>query len=228
MRSTGYFRTGLVIAASLVSAFALFVPPVHGQQKAGDSLDAAAAAQAAALREVDVKMTHPDADMRIGYLQAFVAEGNARKIERAIRIAMASQDEGLRSLGFRAYIASTGSVIFEILLTPQEKQQIEQYQSRRITSLPRYLENAYRVSYSINVQFEPAPLSSARGMVKVGGPQLEYAMRGERVTFSGLVLFGGANLQCNWDIRPTKDLKILANLACQNWERPVQLTASMF
>jgi hypothetical protein len=229
MRSTGYSRIGLVIAASLVSVIALFGAPVHGQQKAGDSLDTAAAAEAAALRDVDVKMTHPDPDMRMGYLQAFVAEGNARKIERAIRIALAGQDENLRALGFRAYLAATGSVIFDILVSPQERKQVEDSRTDRRHSLPRYLENSSRVNYSVKLDFEPAPINSMRGFVKAGGRQpLEYTMRGERLTFGGLTLFGGANAQCNWELKPTRDLKILASLACQSWERPMQLTASMF
>lgn len=201
----------------------------HGQQTnppAGGN-DANAIAQA--LRDVDIKMTHPDPDMRIGYLETIVAEGNARKIERAIRIALAGQDENLRALGFRAYLAATGSVIFDILITPQERRQVEDARNDRRLSLPRYLENSSRVNYSIKLEFQPAPINSMRGFVKAGGRQpLEYTMRGERLTFGGLTLFGGANAQCNWDIRPTKDLQILANLACQSWERPVQLTASMF
>jgi hypothetical protein len=226
MRSTGYFRTRL--AASVVAALALFVVPVHGQQKTGDSLDKAAAAEAAALREVDVKMTHPDADMRMGYLQAFVAEGNARKIERAIRIALASQDEGLRALGFRAYLASTGSVPFDILLTQPEKQQIEDTRSRS-GSLPRYLSYVSRAGYSINVQFEPAAINTVRGFVKAEhNVKLEYAMRGARLTFSGLTIVGGERARCNWDMRPTKELKILATMACEGWDRPLQLEASMF
>jgi hypothetical protein len=220
------FRSSLAIAFALLLLAGHSAYPQQPNTAAGGN-DANAIAQA--LRDVDVKMTHPDPDMRIAYLETIVAEGNARKIERAIRIALAGQDENLRALGFRAYLAATGSVIFDILVSPQEKKLIEDSRTDRRHSLPRYLENSSRVNYSIKLDFEPAPINSMRGFVKAGGRQpLEYTMRGERLTFGGLTLFGGANAQCNWDLRPTKDLKILANLACQSWERPMQLTASMF
>jgi hypothetical protein len=228
MRSTGYFRIGLVIAVSLASAISRSVSPVHGQQKTGDSLDVAAAAEAAALRDVDVKMTHPDPGMRIGYLQAFVTEGNARKIERAIQIALASQDEGLRALGFRAYLASTGSLTLDIALTPQEKQQIEDRRTGRGGSLPTHLDILSRAGHSINLQFERSPITSTRGFVSLNRVRMEYAMRGDRLTFSGYAPIGSSYAQCNWDLRPTRDLKIAASLACQNWARVIQLEAAMF
>jgi hypothetical protein len=220
------FRLSVAIAAA---AIVLAGDMAHGQQPNAPAAANDANAIAQALRDVDVKMTHPDPDMRIGYLETIVAEGNARKIERAVRIALAGQDENLRALGFRAYLAATGSVVFEILVTPQERKQVEDSRSDRRHSLPRYLENSSRVNYSVKLEFEPAQINSMRGFVRAGSRQaLEYTMRGERLTFGGLSNFGGANAQCNWELKPTKDLKILASLACQSWERPMQLTAAMF
>jgi len=205
----------------LISISALH--PAFGQ---GADKDANAIAQA--LRDVDAKMTHPDPELRVGYLETIVAEGNARKIERAIRIAVAGPDDGLRALGFRAYVASTGSVPFDILVTPQERQMTADSQSRT-TAIPRYLHAVWRAGYSLSVQFEPAPLNTVRGFVKADANiKLEYSMRGSRLTFSGLTIVGGDRANCNWDMRPTKELKILATMACQGWERPIQLEASMY
>jgi hypothetical protein len=186
----------------------------------------------AQLRDVDIKMTDPDPDKRIGYLETFVAEGNARKIERATRIALAARDENVRAFAFRAYLATMKSVTFDILLTPQERRQIEEERGGRRNTLPRQLEHAKRVNYSLTLDFEPAPISSLRGYVGTGSRNpnraLEYTMRGERLTFSGFTYFGSVRDSCNWDLRPTKDLKILATLACRSWDRPVELVASMF
>jgi hypothetical protein len=195
---------------------------------AAGSNDAGAVAQA--LRDVDIKMTNPDPEMRIGYFDTIVAEGNARKTERAIRIAVTGQDEGLRVLGFRAYVASTGSILFDIQLTAQEKQAVEAYNSRQSNAaMPEYLDALRRANGQVNVVFEHAPLNSVRGFVQVGiARRTEYSMRGERLTFTGESVFGGSGANCNWEIRPTKELKVLATVTCQNWPRQVQLVASMF
>lgn len=230
-----FVRSATIIATVILIAG----HAAQGQQPnvgAGNS-DAGAVAQG--LRDVDIKMTNPDPDMRIGYLESIVAEGNARHIERAIRIAAAGQDEKLRALAFRAYLATIKSVTFDILLTPQEKRQIEEDRGGR-RQLPRQLEHAKRVNYSLTLDFEPAPISSLRGYVNAGSTgrnragstnrnrALEYTMRGERLNFSGYTYFGGTRDDCNWDLRPTKDLKILATLGCRSWDRPVDLVAPMF
>lgn len=217
-------------AAVIASAVLITGHAVHGQQPntATGNIDPGAVAQA--LRDVDIKMTSPDPEMRIGYLESIVAEGNARKIERAIRIAVASQDENLRVLGFRAYVASTGSILFDILVNPQEKQILEAYNSRQSTTTPpEYIVILGRANGQINVVFERAPLNSVRGFLTAGGNRrVEYSMRGERLTFSGETVFGNSPANCNWEMRPTKELKILATMSCQYWHRPVQLVASMF
>lgn len=205
-------------------------PAARAQQPntAAGGSDAGAIAQA--LRDVDVKMTNPDPEMRIGYFESIVAEGNARKTERAIRIAVTSQDEALRVLGFRAYVASTGSIPFDIQITPQEKQALEAYNSRQSNAtMPEYLIAIGRANGRINVVFEPAPVNSVRGFLQVGGGRrVEYSMRGERLTFTGETLFPGASPNCGWEMRATKELKVLATMTCPYWLRPVQLVASMF
>jgi hypothetical protein len=202
----------------------------HGQQSntAAGNGDANAVAQA--LRDVDVKMTSPDPEMRIGYFETIVAEGNARKTERAIRIAVTSPDEGLRVLGFRAYVASTGSIPFDIQLTPQEKQAWEAYAGRQSNErMPEYLGILGRANGRINVAFEQAALNSVRGFLMAGGGRrAEYSMRGERLTFNGETQLAGSTVICSWEMRATRELKVLATMTCPNWPRPVQLVASMF
>jgi hypothetical protein len=217
-------------AAIIATVILIASHAAQGQQPTTAAGNSDASAVAQALRDVDVKMTGPDPEMRIGYFETIVAEGNARKTERAIRIAVASQDENLRVLGFRAYVASTGSILFDILLTPQEKQILEAYNSRQNTvSPPEYLGALGRANGQINVVFERAPLNSVRGFLQAGGARrVEYSMRGERLTFTGDTLFASTAANCNWEMRPTKELKVLATMTCQYWPRPVQLVASMF
>jgi hypothetical protein len=107
-------------AAIITSLVLITSHTAYAQQPNTAAASSDASAIARALRDVDVKMTNPDPEMRIGYFESIVAEGNARKTERAIRIAVTSQDEGLRVLGFRAYVASTGSIPFDIQLTPRK------------------------------------------------------------------------------------------------------------
>jgi hypothetical protein len=217
-------------AAIVTSVFLISGHAAHSQQPnmaAGNS-DAGAVAQA--LRDVDVKMTNPDPEMRIGYFETIVAEGNARKTERAIRIAVTGQDEGLRALGFRAYVASTGSIPFDIQITPQEKQALEAYNNRQSNvTMPEYLIAIGRANGRINVVFEPAPMNSVRGFLQAGGGRrVEYSMRGERLTFTGETQLPGTSPNCTWEMRATKDLKVLGTMTCPYWARPVQLVASMF
>jgi hypothetical protein len=213
---------------SLVAVAALIVgQAAYGQQPVGPSAnDANAIAQS--YRDVDVKMTDPDPDMRLAYLETIVAEGNARKIQRAIRIAVASQDEGVRALGFRAYIVAMGSLQFDFVLTPQEKQQIDDRHAGRNSMLPRYLSELFVAGPWVKIVFEQPSVTSVRGFVKQESNRFEFTMRGERLMFSGPTSFGGASPTCSWDIKPTRELKIAGTLTCQSWPRPVQLVASMF
>jgi hypothetical protein len=198
----------------------------HSQQPNTASNDANAIAQS--YRDVDVKMTDPDPDKRLAYLETIVAEGNAGKIQRAIRIAVASQDESVRALGFRAYIVAMGSVQFDFLLTPQEKQQIDDRHAGRNTLLPRYLDSLFYAGPWVKIAFEQPSLTSVRGFVKQESNRFEFTMRGERLTFSGPTSFGGGSPTCSWDIKPTRELKIAGTLTCLGFPRPVQLAASMF
>lgn len=226
----------LCLLLAICVAIAVESSPVWSQRVQGTAPPGATGTDpdsfARAVKQVDEQMTHPDPDMRIGYLEAIVAEGNARKIERAIRLAVGAADENLRAFGMRAYLATTSELPLDMVLTREESKAVEEARSNSSKRLPEYLSIAARASFKTTLVFEPAPINTIRGRVRVGTKRevWEYVMRGERMTFQGRtgIWHGFASYNCSWELRPTSDFKIKAQAACDNLGRPIPLEADMF
>lgn len=228
-------RCGLLVSMCILAlglSGAVQAQRVQGGTAPGTSgVDPAAIAKA--LKQVDEQLTHPDPDMRIGYLEAIVAEGNARKIERAIRIAVSGQDEGLRALGMRAYFSATRNLPLDMVLNQAESKLVEDARadSRAKEQLPRHLYFIMNAAFKITLSFDQAPIGSVRGTLHINqdsNRKHEYAMRGERMTFGGYTVFGGGGFTCAWELHPSRDLKVIADVSCEGFTRRMTLEADMF
>ena len=221
-------RCGVLILALLALAGAASAP-VQAQQGKQDANLTRINEVAQELRQVTEQMRSFDPEARIAYLESLVAEGNARKIERGIRFAVASDDAELRAVGMRAYFAATRDLFLEFILTPAEKKLLADAEQNRSANVPSYLALIDRAGRKVKLSFEDAPLNSVRGRVRIGSREpVEYAMRGERMTFSGPTVLASNQLTCIWELRPTRELNITANVSCEGVPRRLQMDAEMF
>lgn len=170
--------------------------------------------------EVDKEMTHPDPEVRINYLDKITSQGATRKLERAIKIAMRGTDSDVRAAAFRAYMLTAGTISFEILLSEEEKRQVRAFRDDRGGKRPpNYIQAIATQGSKITLKFEGEGNKNSGKVFPDQGRSRgdQFSIRGERLLFSGITKFGFQRVECEWEIRPTKQLKLIATAACRRW-----------
>jgi len=191
------------------------------------------------LRQVVALVTDPDREQRLANIEAIVAEGDVRKIEIAIRTAVASDDPVTRGIGMRAYIASTRVLHMEVELPPDVMKVVEELRNtqnglRSARAPYAYLQSLSMAQFKIDLHFEETDIRAPRGVLFAGMVNPEYrgdfSVRGDRLTSSLRTRIGPWTYDCSFDIRPTTELNIVGTMKCnhQEYTRTINLIAPMF
>jgi hypothetical protein len=77
------------------------------------------------LAEVSQKLADPDPDARTSYMESVVSSGDTTLIQKAISVALRSDDASLHNLALRAYMASIHEIIFTVNLPDKLKAKID-------------------------------------------------------------------------------------------------------
>ena len=186
------------------------------------------------LAKVDELLADPDPLTRLVNMEAIVREGNSLKVQRAIRLAVTSEDRDLRALGMKAFIARTDEVTFELAGDPQDMRELQRATTERergdiMRRRGRYLAALERGKFNVTFFFSDFSLASGKGEVAsrrrttISSP---FSIIGDRLQFRhGL---GTMAMNCDIEIRPTKDLKLVGTAACQQRDWPtISMTAPM-
>ena len=178
------------------------------------------------LAKVDEMLNDPDPVQRLVNMETIVREGDSLKVQRAIRIAVTSDDSALRGLAMKAFIARTGEITFALSGDPQDMRDLREANSERerreITRRHGgYLNALGRSRFSATFYFSDVNLAAGKGEVATqrnARNTVGFTIVGDRLRFSGRL--GAVPSSCDVEIRPTKDLKLLGSAACRHSRWP--------
>ena len=221
---------GLVVAGAMLAGIG-----------AGSSLAQAPSAQQrrAELAKVQEMINDPDPLMRIANMETIVEEGDALKIQIAIRTAMSSDDRDLRSLAMKAFIARLSEVTFTLSgdakdMAELQRASTDQARNDVLTRKGNNLRTLENVQYRQKFLFRNFELKNSKGEVTRDGftaPNYwrNFAVIGDRLVFTTSTCMGSANsCPCEVEVRPTKDLKLVGAARCQiNGWPPIGLSAEV-
>lgn len=186
------------------------------------------------LAKVDELVNDPDPLTRLANMEAIVREGDALKVQRAIRLAISSDDRDLRALGMKAFLARTVEVTFALAGEAQDMRDLQRAATdRERAEVTRrrggYLAALDRAKFNATFFFSYFNIASGKGEVTarrnttISSP---FLIVGDRLRFNHRLGLVATN--CDIEIRPTKELRLLGTAACQRRDWPaITMTAPM-
>jgi hypothetical protein len=197
------------------------------------------------LAKLQEMLSDPDPNARLAYLEEIVKTDDVTKIQSALRIVFQSDDQHMRALAVRAYIASFKELTFDLQLQPEIQRQYDDAQAdpakgKELLKKFPYIEFLSKQGFRLRLVFGTYDISSSGGIVSGSslgnGSNGAFTTSGDRVTGSvrATLLRPGARpthfysdannttVECNFAIRATngtsKDLPSWrGTLACQDW-----------
>lgn len=167
----------------------------------------------------------PDPLTRLANMEAIVDEGDALKVQIAIRTAMTSDDRDLRSLAMKAFIARLSEVTFAMSVDPKEVSDLQRAateQARReiLDRRNYYLRHLDTAKYAQKFVFRNFDLKTGKGEVardeyRGTNQWRNFAIIGDRLAFTSETCIGGyTGCKCQIEVRPVKDLKLIGTARC--------------
>ena len=187
----------------------------------------------AELAKVQEMINDPDPLTRLVNMETIVEEGDALKVQIAIRTAMTSDDRDLRSLAMKAFIARLSEVTFAMSGDPKDVNDLQRASSdqarneilHRRNNFLKHLDSA---KFTQKFIFRKFDLKTGKGEVAREGYTTQayhwrnVAVIGDRLVFTSETCIGGYNnCKCEVELRPTKDLKLVGTARCQLSDWPV-------
>lgn len=189
--------------------------------------------RAEALREVPEKVcSDPDDQARIQHMEAIVRENDPVKLLIAQRCAFASDDPVLRSIAFRAYLATTPSTNLEIVLDRSHiegyRRAIENGSLRRFSNTHPHVEYMARIGYGLLLRILEFDFSTGRGVVSVTRRErFPVQIRADRLVFQTPIDIG-PTVNCTIDLRPTRDYRLVGSMRCDRSWPLITLQGTLF
>ena len=113
----------------LITVLALAVPAwLFAQASNRQTYPISSESRQAEFAKVQELFADPDPNMRLANMEQIVNSGDATKFDLALSLAFHSDDQSMRALGMRAYIASLHGLTFDMQLPPQTQRQYDEAQ----------------------------------------------------------------------------------------------------
>ncbi len=177
------------------------------------------------LAKVQEMLSDPDPNARLANMEDIVNSGDPTRLQLALRIVFHSDDQNMRALGVRAYIATLHEITFEIQLPAQTQRQYDEAQGDEdkmnllLKQYP-YLNVFASIGFRIRVIFSKYDITKSGGVLidpsapKFDGPG-EFTISGDRVSGTVFVRWGGfGDTLCSLDFRPTTDMHLKGAFSC--------------
>jgi hypothetical protein len=183
----------------------------------GTSLAQSAAERRDALAEVADLINDPDPLMRLANMEYIVEEGDPLKIQLAVKGALASDDQDLRGLAMKAYVAANRTIVFEMRPAAEDQEKLAKLSSEK--DRQDYYRNtylAYLDSFGFTHRFEFAEyeISSSGGTVHYGRNSSPFRIVGDRIEFETRDNWSGG-ITCHFAVRASTDLVLIGKVRCQ-------------
>jgi len=221
----------------LIALCATLLVLQHGAFAQGQS----AAQRRDELARVQELINDADPLMRIANFEEIAAEGDAAKLQIAIKVALTGNDRTLRGLAFRAYLAGVQRFQADLMIDANLQKQYDAAKSAgerqlrelndRVRYLGRFVENT---AMKADFQVSEFDMKKGRGKARInwfgnGRRDFEFQINGDRL----IAVFGVDSVaspdDCPIELRPTNDLQIAGQFICKNTGfGTVKVTAPMF
>src|ERR1017187_6992916 len=165
-------------------------------------------------------LSDPDPNARLADMEKIVNSGDTTRIESALKIVFHSDDQSMRALGLRAYIASLKELTFEIQLPAQIQRQYDDAQgdadkTKELSTKFPYLEVLAKSGLLVRIVFSKYDMTKSTGVADSGsGRPGTFTISGDRLTGSMPTRFL-YNPTCNFDFRPATDMSLKGTLTCE-------------
>jgi hypothetical protein len=210
---------------SHVLALLAFILSSSALAQAGPSSPEARRDEIAKVAEM---LADPDPLMRLTNMEAIVKSGDTLKLQVALRIALTGEDEDLRGLALRAYLASRKEITFEVTLPSNIRAQLDASRSDPIAERAfraKYPYVVYLAQYAERFQltFPDYAFAQDHGTAHSFPNTGEFAITGERLAVKLRLNNWG---ECYVDFSP-KGQVFSGTLACGSWPQ-LAITAPSF
>jgi hypothetical protein len=220
-------RTAMIIAVAI---------PVCAQTKLSGPTQIEA--RRAELAQIQEQLADSDPLKRQAAITTIVESRDATKIDFALRIALVSDDAGVRSIALRAYMANLKELHFEVQSPPDIQRQVEAAlngDGRQLTDLMNrypYLRNVAAFSYQVLFKLKNYDMSSNTGEASINNPEhvTTFTVTGDRVSGTG---FGFWVIPCKFEFQPQRIVRdgppvLKGTLVCNDGSPRLTIAAPMF
>jgi len=180
------------------------------------------------LARVQERVNDPDPLMRIANFEEIAAEGDAAKLQIAIKVALTGNDRSLRGIAFKAFLAGVRRFQAELAIDPaiQKRYDAAVAEGHRAVrelnaqyrSLDRLISNtAMRADFRVSEM----DMRSGRGKARVnwyfrGDRDFDFQVNGDRLIATVGIDSTSPGQSCPMELMPTNDLRIAGQLRCQD------------
>lgn len=191
----------------------------------------------AELGKVQELLADPDPNTRLANMEQIVNSGDATKFDLALRLAFHSDDQSMRALGMRAYIASLHGLTFDMQLPPPTQRQYDEAQGDQEKMAALVKQYPYFVLYAptgfrVHLTFAKYDMAQSTGVIADGKrTQGSFTISGDKVVSTFTSQFGNGGVACSLDFRPTNDMLLKGFLICEAGPMMIPrlaVTASIF
>src|ERR1700728_108270 len=175
------------------------------------------------LAKVQEMLSDPDPNARLANMEDIVNSGDPTRLQLALRIVFHSDDQNMRALGVRAYIATLHEITFEIQLPAQIQHQYDEAQGDgdKMDALVKqypYLKPFASIGFRVHLVFSNYVMAKSTGVLtepRRNAPGT-FTVSGDRVNGSfDAALSSLGYSACNIEFRPTVDMLLRGTLTCE-------------
>lgn len=212
--------------ASIATFSALPILLVFSGAAYGDSMSDAAKARRDQLAKVQEMLSDPDPLMREANMEQIIKSGDSTLIRVAEKIAFASDDQELRALAMRGYLASTKELVFEIKFPEELQKQYEEVKGdpQQLAALAQkkgqFISEFQNLHMSLVVKVSQYDMKSNIGIISQStwsDGKGEFTVVGDTVNGQMRYSFDGPGSGvrlCQVMFKPTRELKLAGTLGC--------------
>jgi hypothetical protein len=178
------------------------------------------------LAKVQELLSDPDPNARLANMEAIVNSEDTTRIQLALRIVFHSDDQNMRALGVRAYVASLKELTFDAQLPPQIQRQYDEAQGeadkvKELFAKYAYVEALAGSGLRVRLVFSKYDMTKGTGAVASNARGVgSFTISGDRVIGNAVVSFPSINsFNCSFDFRPAADMSLKGTLTCENYGR---------
>lgn len=167
-------------------------------------------------------LSDPDPNARLANMEEIVRSADTTRLQLALKIVFHSDDQNMRALGVRAYIANLNELTFDIQLPPEVQRQYDDAQGDgdKMSALVKqhpYVDPLATVGLRMRLLFSKYEMTKNTGVLadpRMNAIPGSFSISGDKVTGNFSARFYGGRA-CSLTFRPNADMHLKGDLICE-------------